>query len=98
MVDCCGLNGHATTECCCAGNARTSIRTGVKGYQVTIDIANSLFFQSFWQQSAGHGLLSLGGVSSTPGINCPRGGNTALPICHGLIQTALEQDDAPEHL
>ncbi|XP_074884057.1 uncharacterized protein LOC142031085 [Buteo buteo] len=29
------------------------------------------------KRSAGHSLLSLGGASSTPGIDCPRGGNTA---------------------
>ncbi|GAB0186047.1 hypothetical protein GRJ2_001070000 [Grus japonensis] len=33
----------------------------------------------------------------TPGIDCPRGGNS-LTICHGLIQAALEQSEAPEHL
>jgi len=52
---------------------------------------------SLWQQSAGHSLLSPGGVSSTPGIDCPRGGSSTT-ICHGLIQTALEKGEAPEHL
>ncbi|GAB0203012.1 hypothetical protein GRJ2_002766800 [Grus japonensis] len=33
----------------------------------------------------------------TPGIDCPRGGNSPT-ICHGLIQTALEKGEAPEHL
>ncbi|PKU35459.1 hypothetical protein llap_14243 [Limosa lapponica baueri] len=53
--------------------------------------------RSLWQQSAGHSLLSLGGAFSTPGIDCPRGGNSPA-VCHGLIQTALEQGEAPEHL
>jgi len=35
---------------------------------------------SLWQQSAGHSLLSPGGASSTPGIDCPRGGNTVPPF------------------
>ncbi|KAK4828480.1 hypothetical protein QYF61_026705, partial [Mycteria americana] len=48
-------------------------------------------------RSAGHSLLSLAGAFSTPGIDCPRGGNSPT-ICHKLIQTALEQDEAPEHL
>jgi len=38
---------------------------------------------SLWQQSAGHSLLSLGGTSSTPGIDCPRGGNTVPPFAMG---------------
>jgi len=33
-----------------------------------------------WQKSAGHSLLSPGGASSTPGIDCPRGGNTVPPF------------------
>ncbi|GAB0206665.1 hypothetical protein GRJ2_003132100 [Grus japonensis] len=33
----------------------------------------------------------------TPGTDCPRGGNSPT-ICHGLIQSALEQGEAPEHL
>ncbi|KAK4817261.1 hypothetical protein QYF61_005474 [Mycteria americana] len=45
------------------------------------------FSQSLWQQSAGHSLLSLGG-----------GWKHSPTICHGLIQTALEQGEAPEHL
>jgi len=35
---------------------------------------------SLWQQSAGHSLLSPGGASSTPAIDCPRGGNTVPPF------------------
>ncbi|GAB0203181.1 hypothetical protein GRJ2_002783700 [Grus japonensis] len=53
--------------------------------------------QFLWQQNAGHSLFSCGGVFNAPGINCPRGGNSPT-ICHGLIQTALEKGDAPEHL
>ncbi|KAF4791169.1 hypothetical protein TURU_133465 [Turdus rufiventris] len=49
------------------------------------------------QKSAGLSLLSPGEVCSTPGINCPRGGNSPT-ICHGLIQTALEKGEAPEDL
>ncbi|GAB0197180.1 hypothetical protein GRJ2_002183300 [Grus japonensis] len=48
-------------------------------WYATIDIATA-FFQSLWQQSAGHSLPSLRGASSTPGIDCPRGGNTAPPF------------------
>jgi len=51
-------------------------------------------FPSLWQQSGGHSLLSLGEASSTPGINCPRGGNTVPTI----FQTSLEKGEAPEHL
>lgn len=32
------------------------------------------------QQSAGHSLLPPGGVCSTPGTHCPRGGNTVPPF------------------
>ncbi|KAK4832245.1 hypothetical protein QYF61_021170 [Mycteria americana] len=49
------------------------------------------------KQSAHHSLLSLGGVSSTLGIDCP-GVKHSPTICHGLIQTALEQGEALEHL
>ncbi|RMC15262.1 hypothetical protein DUI87_07450 [Hirundo rustica rustica] len=43
------------------------------------------------KQSAGPSLPSPGRAYSTPGTDCPRGGNTAPTICHGLIQTALEK-------
>ena len=49
-------------------------------WYATIDIANAFFFQFLWQQSAGHSLLSRGEVFNTPGIDCPRGGSTALPF------------------
>ncbi|GAB0188893.1 hypothetical protein GRJ2_001354600 [Grus japonensis] len=55
------------------------------------------YWKPLGMQSAGHSLLSLGGASSTPGIDCPKGGNSPT-ICHGLIQTALEQGEALEHL
>lgn len=55
------------------------------------------FSQSLWQKTAGHNLLSIGGASSTPGTNSPRGRNSPT-ICYGLIQTAPEQGEAPEHL
>ena len=45
----------------------------------TIDIANT-FSPSLWQQNAGHSLLLPGGVSNTPGLDWPRGGNTAPPL------------------
>jgi len=48
-------------------------------WYATIDIANA-FFSILWQRSAGHGLLSTGGASSTPEIDCPRGGNTVPPF------------------
>ena len=48
-----------------------------KWYAAT-DIANAFFSQSLWQQSAGHSLLSLGGISSTPGIDYPMCRNTDL--------------------
>ncbi|OPJ82835.1 hypothetical protein AV530_010318 [Patagioenas fasciata monilis] len=41
-------------------------------------------------QNACHSLPLPGGVSNTPGIDCPRGGNSPT-ICHGLIQSAMEQ-------
>ena len=50
----------------------------VKSY-ATIDIANA-FFSIPLQKSAGHCLLSLGGASSTPGVNCPRSGNIVPPF------------------
>ncbi|GAB0207577.1 hypothetical protein GRJ2_003223400 [Grus japonensis] len=50
-------------------------------YELESKAANGMCFsRSLWQQSAGHSLLSLGGASSTPGIDCPRGGNTAPPF------------------
>lgn len=55
------------------------------------------FSQSLWRQSAGHSSLSLGGASSTTGINSPRDAESPS-ICHGLIQNALEKGEAPEHL
>ena len=55
------------------------------------------FSPSLWQQNAGHSLFLPGRVSNTPGIDRPRGGNSPT-ICHGLIQTALEQGEALEHL
>ncbi|GAB0208759.1 hypothetical protein GRJ2_003341600 [Grus japonensis] len=46
-------------------------------WYATIDIANA-FFSIPW--AAECSLPSLGGASSTPGIDCPRGGNTAPPF------------------
>ncbi|KAJ7426845.1 hypothetical protein WISP_11989 [Willisornis vidua] len=48
-------------------------------WYATIDIANA-FFSTPWQQSAGQSLLSPGELCSTPGTNCPRGGNTVPPF------------------
>lgn len=36
--------------------------------------------QSLWQQGASRSLLLCEGVSNIPGIDCPRGGSTALPF------------------
>ena len=44
--------------------------------QLTLRMCFSRFL---WQQNAGHSLFLLEGVSNTPGIDCPRGGNTVLP-------------------
>ncbi|RMC20758.1 hypothetical protein DUI87_01610 [Hirundo rustica rustica] len=49
-------------------------------------------------QNAGLSLPSHGGESSTPGTNCPQEWKHSPTICHGLIQTALEKSEAPEHL
>jgi len=46
----------------------------------------------------GHSFLSLGGVSSIPGIDCPRGENTALPFAMGRSRLRCKQEEAPEHL
>ncbi|CAN0307016.1 unnamed protein product, partial [Bubo scandiacus] len=37
------------------------------------------FSPSLWQQSSGHSLLLPGGVSNTPGIDCPRVGSHREP-------------------
>lgn len=37
-------------------------------------------------------------MSNTPGIDCHQVWKHIPTICHGLIQTALEQGEAPEHL
>ncbi|KAF4802829.1 hypothetical protein TURU_021637 [Turdus rufiventris] len=50
-----------------------------------------------WLQNAGHSLPSLGGACSTPGTDCPMGGNSPA-MRHGLIQAALEKGEAPKHL
>ena len=46
--------------------------------------------------------VSFAGVFSTPGTVCPSGENRAPQgcpaICHGLIQTTLEQTGASKHL
>ena len=55
------------------------------------------FSHSLWQQSAGHSLLFLGGAS-TAWKRLPREWKHHPAICHGLIQTALELGEAPEHL
>ena len=54
-------------------------------------------FPFLWPESAGHSSPSPGGAFSILGTVCPRGGNSPT-ICHGLIQTVLEQGSAPEHL
>lgn len=52
----------------------------VKGSQVVPLLTFLMCFsQSPWQQRAGHSLFALGGMSSSPGTDCSRGGNTALP-------------------
>ncbi|GAB0207069.1 mitochondrial enolase superfamily member 1 [Grus japonensis] len=67
--------------------------------EVSKDPEDVLCTRAMWRKpNAGHSLLSLGEVSNTPGIDCPRGGSTVPTICHGLIQTALEKGGAPEHL
>lgn len=49
------------------------------------------------QQSTGDSLILSGGMSSTPGTDCPGTGNSPT-ICHVLIQTELEKGEAPEYL
>ncbi|RMC19851.1 hypothetical protein DUI87_03416 [Hirundo rustica rustica] len=66
--------------------------------QGVVSKARSPFNSPIWPQSAGPSLPSPGRACSTPGTDCPRGGNTSPTICHGLIQTALEKGEAPEHL
>ncbi|GAB0206971.1 hypothetical protein GRJ2_003162700 [Grus japonensis] len=46
-------------------------------WYATIDRANAFFSIPLAAECRP---LSLGGVSSTPGIDCPRGGNTAPPF------------------
>lgn len=55
------------------------------------------FSQSLWQQSAGHSLFSCEGLSNTPGTDS-QGWKHSPTVCHGLLQTALEQGDSPEPL
>ncbi|RMB89959.1 hypothetical protein DUI87_33657 [Hirundo rustica rustica] len=47
-------------------------------WYATIDIANA-FFSILWLQNAGPVCFHLEGRCSTPGTDCPRGGNTAPP-------------------
>jgi len=61
-------------------------------------ISLTCFPQSLWWQNMGHSFLSLGGVSSIPGIDCPRGENTALPFAMGRSRLRCKQEEAPEHL
>ena len=56
-----------------------------------------LSFPFHWPRNVGHSLLSPGGAFSIPGIVCPRWKHSPT-ICHRLIQAALEQGGAPEHL
>ncbi|KAK4810453.1 LOW QUALITY PROTEIN: hypothetical protein QYF61_004233, partial [Mycteria americana] len=56
-------------------------------WYATTDIANAFFSIPLAAECRPH----------TLGIDCPRGGNSPT-ICHALIQTALEQGEAPEHL
>ena len=49
--------------------------------------------QSPWQWSAGHSLFSPGGAASAP-----QRWKQSPTTGHGLIQTALEQGEASEHL
>ncbi|RMB99514.1 hypothetical protein DUI87_24251 [Hirundo rustica rustica] len=58
-------------------------------WYATIDIANA-FFSIPLAAECSLSLLSPGGECSTPGTDCPRGGNSPT-ICHGLIQAALEK-------
>lgn len=52
-----------------------------------------------WQESADDSLLSSGGGTSPPGIDCLSGGKQhSSTICYGLIQAALEQGRALEYL
>ena len=53
---------------------------------------------SLCQHSAGHSLLSPGGVSNAPASQLPQGRNHSPTICCGLIQPALEEVEALEHL
>ncbi|KAK4817256.1 hypothetical protein QYF61_005469 [Mycteria americana] len=55
------------------------------------------FSQSLWQQSAGQFVFIWGGIQYIWNRLLQRGKHSPT-ICHGLIQTALEQGEAPEHL
>lgn len=51
---------------------------------------------SLGQQSAGHRLLSCGGISVQLELTTPRWKHSPA-FCRGLIRAALEQGEAPEH-
>ncbi|GAB0177742.1 hypothetical protein GRJ2_000239500 [Grus japonensis] len=58
----------------------------------TIDIRNAFFSIPLVAERRPQFAFTWRGTS-TPGIDCPRGRNSPT-ICHGLIQTALEQGEA----
>ncbi|KAK4818034.1 hypothetical protein QYF61_004158 [Mycteria americana] len=65
-------------------------------WYATADIANAFFSIPLAAECRPQFAFTWRGVQYT-GIDCPRGGNSPT-ICHGLIQTALEQGEVPEHL
>ncbi|GAB0209870.1 hypothetical protein GRJ2_003452700 [Grus japonensis] len=61
----------------CLARQQYDLESKAAKWYATIDIANAFFSIPLAAECS---LPSLGGVSSTPGIDCPRGGNTAPPF------------------
>ncbi|RMC19366.1 hypothetical protein DUI87_03976 [Hirundo rustica rustica] len=91
--------GHPTTKCCCARHAGASVRAGAKAakWYVTIDIANAFFSIPLAAECRAQFAFTWKGVQYTWNRQ-PQGWKHSPTICHGLIQTALEKGEPPEHL
>ncbi|KAK4830602.1 hypothetical protein QYF61_012028 [Mycteria americana] len=94
-----GLKSHTTPECCRAGHAGTSIRLESKAakWYATTDIANAFFSMPLAAECRPQFAFTWRGVQYTWN-RLPQGWKHSPTIFHGLIQTALEQGKAPEHL
>lgn len=60
-------------------------------------MGSMLFYLFLWQQTVGHSLFPCGEVFSTWNWLL-YGWKHSTTICHGLIQTVLEQGEALQHL